>query len=147
VPNWSPEERDAARAKALAWWTPARRAKAKLAAKRRIAHHPDSKPPPSRYGRLMHRLAPTESATPHDFIWAAGFYEGEGCCNRSTACICQKDPWTLYRMRALFGGSVGPKRNIFQWNVSGARGRGFLMSIYGLLSPRRQEQIRRGLWY
>jgi len=106
-------------------------------------------------GHLTPRLAPTEKATTTDFHWAAGFFEGEGYAGRSgrrpqgtRARIGQKDPWTLYRMKALFGGSINPlghRPPCTSWDVSGARARGFLMSIYGLLSPRRQEQIRKAL--
>ena len=100
-----------------------------------------------RYGHLSAHLAPTEQATPNDFRWAAGFYEGEGNCNPGgTVAVSQKDIWTLNRMRALFGGSIGGRKGrIFQWQLCGARGRGFLMSIYGLLSPRRQLQVRKAL--
>lgn len=59
----------------------------------------------------------------------------------------------LEKMRSLFGGSISPQgtkpdgtvRDVYQWHISGARARGFLQSIYGLLSKRRQEQIRRVL--
>ena len=102
--------------------------------------------------RLRPRLAATEKATSNDFRWAAGFYEGEGCARQVRGCtvtqITQKDPWVLERMKALFGGSIGPtgaSRTAWQWHISGARARGFLMSIYGLLSPRRQQQIRNAL--
>lgn len=102
-------------------------------------------------GRLRRDLAPTERATTNDIRWAAGFYEGEGTAGRHATehvTISQKDPWTLERMRALFGGSIyklDPKYCCAQWSVTGARARGFLMSIYGLLSPRRQEQARKTL--
>jgi len=102
-------------------------------------------------GRLTLRLAPTEEATPHDFIWAAGIYEGEGNINGrgyhgTCVRVSQKDTWILERLRALFGGSVSGRRDgCRQWSVSGARARGFAMSVYGLLSPRRQEQIRGAL--
>jgi hypothetical protein len=81
---------------------------------------------------------------PHDFIWAAGFYEGEGTLASYSlqTSITQKNRWPLERMKALFGGSISPPyRGCCRWQISGARARGFLMSIYELLSPRRQEQI------
>ena len=100
-------------------------------------------------------MAPTERATPSDFRWAAGFYEGEGCVVRAglrgteyraeSINIDQKNPWPLERLRALFGGSVHPDRTYFRWYLSGARARGFLMSIYGLLSPQRQGQVRKAM--
>lgn len=92
------------------------------------------------------RLAPTEKATSNDIRWAAGFYEGEGSvhCQNGNAHISQKDPWMLERMKALFGGAIYKEksRELYVWNICGARARGFLQSIYGLLSPRRQKQIR-----
>ena len=64
--------------------------------------------------------------------------------------VVQKDLWVLERFQLLFGGSIGTchskdGRTWSYWHVSGARARGFLMSIYGLLSPRRQEQIRKAM--
>jgi len=110
------------------------------------------------YGQLASRLAPTEQALSADFQWAAGFYEGEGYARRMTrgeqVIVAQKDPWSLERLRALFGGSIthrdistpaGNPTEIYNWSLTGARARGFLMSIYGLLSPRRQEQARKAL--
>lgn len=99
------------------------------------------------YGRLTPRLAPTEQATPHGIIWAAGIYEGEGYCqstHTTTISIAQKDTWILYRLKALFGGSIckGPT-GCHHWTIYGARARGFSMSIYGLLSPWRQAQMRK----
>ena len=96
------------------------------------------------------RLAPREKATSNDFCWAAGFYEGEGYCAGSVGtervAIGQKNLEPLERMQALFGGSLGHYPNrCSQWRVSGARSRGFLMSIYGLLSSRRQEQVRKSM--
>jgi len=102
------------------------------------------------YGRLTTRLAPTEWPTILDIVWAAGLYEGEGTCKghtgTQTVSITQKNTWVLHHMRALFGGSVGKQSEwCSYWQISGARARGFLMSIYGLLSPRRQEQVRKVL--
>ena len=103
-------------------------------------------------GRRDPRLAPTEKATRDDIVWAAGIFEGEGSSylgRRSSAIVCvpQKDRWLPDRLRALFGGNVykEKKRIQFHWQACGARARGFLMSIYGLLSPRRQEQVRKAL--
>ena len=107
---------------------------------------------------LKARLAPSQEATAADFQWAAGFYEGEGYIRRAgrteTVTVPQKDRWSLERMRVLFGGSIntheintpaGAPTDISVWAVSGARARGFIQSIYGLLSPRRQEQAREAL--
>ena|SRR3990167_9067469 len=95
--------------------------------------------------------APTEQATPHDIIWAAGIFEGEGSsrygAGTEAACISQNGRWLVERLQALFGGTItqSPGRDFSMWQIYGARARGFLQSIYGLLSPRRQEQIRKAL--
>lgn len=97
-------------------------------------------------GHMTPALAPIEKATSNDFRWAAGFYEGEGSCHGAygtmQVSISQKDVWTMGRMKALFGGSIYTRANgIHIWHISGARARGFIQSIFGLLSPRRQGQV------
>lgn len=91
-----------------------------------------------------------------DIAWAAGFYEGEGHVikeNSQIVGITQKKPWALERLRDLFGGRVTNQiafksgKNIGMdrarmWIVNGPRARGFLMTIYRFLSPRRQKRIR-----
>ena len=65
------------------------------------------------------RLAPTAHPTTLDIAWAAGIHEGEGWCGRTSANrktgktsttetinIAQKDHWLLFRLKALFGGSI-----------------------------------------
>lgn len=96
--------------------------------------------------------------TPVEIAWAAGIYEGEGSCQpnatgksyRIGASVTQKDRWILERLRAIFGGGIGVKRSRLHgktymtpvWFISGPRARGFLMTIYPFLSPRRSEGIR-----
>jgi len=104
-----------------------------------------------RLRKLSPALAPTVRATTQDIAFAAGFYEGDGSCGsqqgssmRVTA--SQKDPEILNWLRNRFGGNVylpkrADSRMLFQWQISGARARGFAQSIYGLLSRRRQQQI------
>lgn len=102
-----------------------------------------------------------EKPTIKDIYWAAGIYEGEGNASYNTykgnvyarACVGQKDPWLILRLQRMFGGSVKKnasleKRGItcFTWFVSGARARGFLLTIYPLLSPRRKEQVRKAIF-
>ncbi len=89
----------------------------------------------------------TIHAKPNDFRWAAGFWEGDGSCRGKIVQvnIPQKQRWPLERMCELFGGSVSTNRNsngVFYWSISGARARGFIQSIYGELSTRRQKQVR-----
>jgi hypothetical protein len=98
-----------------------------------------------------------------EIAWAAGIFEGEGHCrnvgngrqhsNSTTqkATVVQKDPWILYQISVYFGGKIsktnkGHKSSplaCYHWNVYGSRARGFLMTIYSFLSPRRKEQIRK----
>lgn len=116
----------------------------------------------------MGTVAPVSAATQHptvqDICWAAGIWEGEGSCQRTAgsehATVSQKDLWLLYKFQDLFGGSVRQrdvnksKSKIFgkeyericgEWYTSGARARGFLMTIYKFLSPRRQDQVQKAL--
>lgn len=108
---------------------------------------------------MLARLAPTEQPTLQDIAWAAGIFEGEGHAFRKhsdrgatgLAVVTQKDPWILERLRALFGGSVYTYRQgtrgyaMSYWKLSGARGRGFLLTVFAFLSPRRRVQVRRAL--
>lgn len=104
-------------------------------------------------------LESAEHPTILDIAWAAGIFEGEGSTTLergSTRCqVAQKDPWLLVRLKALFGGTIIDHLNTVtpsgratyrsDWKLSGTRARGFLMTIYSFLSPRRQEQARRAL--
>ncbi len=82
--------------------------------------------------------------------WAAGLFEGEGSCIRVGAGsqqvnLGQKDPWVCDRMKALFGGSIQLRtmndQPFYEWHIHGARARGFLMTMFTFLSPRRQDQV------
>ena len=95
-------------------------------------------------------LRPTIRPTLHDIAWAAGIYEGEGSVarlrkNGIQVQVGQKESWLCDRLRDRFGGSVLKRemndQPFFTWAVSGARARGFLLTIYTLMSPRRQDQI------
>jgi len=107
------------------------------------------------FGRLDPETAPTLYPTLYDIVWAAGYYEGEGNCNADnwgslTTSVSQKDKEKLYWLRERFGGTVLKRSRaqpyeISGWSISGARARGFLQTIYGLLSSRRQEQIRKAM--
>lgn len=91
-----------------------------------------------------------------EVAWAAGIYEGEGCCvtgggkkNSFYASVSQKDPELLYRLRDVFGGRIalynrkfnGKVCTIHHWVVCGDRGRTFLGVIYPFLTARRKAQI------
>lgn len=97
--------------------------------------------------------APRESASTARIYWLAGLYEGEGSvAGRTHIKVTQKERWVLDQVHHYFGGRVGGpylRKNavngptwVYEWYATGARGRGIAMTIYGLLSPRRQRQIR-----
>lgn len=106
------------------------------------------------------RFKPTIPPTDRDIGFAAGFYEGEGSCCRGgdhrrllpMVVIGQNEREPLDWLRARFGGWVGwrndPRQKTgghWQWGVSGVRAHGFLLTVFGLLSQRRQAQIRKVL--
>lgn len=111
------------------------------------------------FGTSRAYLAAKGHPTVQDICWVAGIYEGEGSCERSTNSevvgIGQKDRWILDKIQYLFGGTVArrEKHHIYNdkdytmhnWTVCGPRARGFLMTIYKFMSPRRQEQIRKAM--
>lgn len=102
--------------------------------------------PIGRLGTIL--SAPARShPTALDIAWAAGIYEGEGSAGYSGVSVGQRDTWILERLRDLFGGTVRYDRSVelWYWYVSGARGRGFLMTVYMFLSPWRREQARRAI--
>lgn len=98
--------------------------------------------------------------TTRDLDWVAGFLEGEGCFSwrkvrrSGTASVSavQVQRWPLLRLQELFGGNqyLVPARQTghqakWQWELSGIAGAGLMMTLYPLLSPRRQEQVARAL--
>ena len=108
----------------------------------------------------------TTKPTVRDLAWAAGFLEGEGCFQahrnrlmrgqqtidaRVNAVQKQREP--LDRLQALFGGKIRamPMRtsfgtgSIWRWEVSGSRARGVAMTVFGMMSTRRKDQILRAL--
>lgn len=106
------------------------------------------------------RTTQKANASPSDreLWWLAGFLEGEGSfaatggrgkkhCEMVSARQVQREP--LERVISLLGGRIyshTPKNPNAQpahdWVVSGSRARGVMFTLYPLLSPRRQEQIR-----
>ncbi len=102
------------------------------------------------------KLRPAYHPTIRDIAWAAGIYEGEGSIGTRESCpngvqvqVGQREKWLCQRLRDLFGGSAYERqmkgRPFYSWAVSGARARGFIMTIYTFMSPRRQGQIRAAL--
>lgn len=110
-------------------------------------------------GRATGWSKPGLEATTHpttlDIAWAAGIFEGEGWSSSTSggrptthAAVGQKERWLPDRLKALFGGSVYLSARtgvIHQWHVHGSRARGFLMTVYKFLSPRRQAQVKKVL--
>lgn len=101
--------------------------------------------------------SPTDHPTVADIAWAAGFYEGEGSCQKTaregsvsqSVKIQQNDPEPLRKLQRLFGGSVTQSRSrgfnpkpIYIWLACGPRGRGFLYTVFSFLSARRRKQVR-----
>jgi hypothetical protein len=98
-------------------------------------------------------------ASVKDIAWAAGFLEGEGwfgCAGKnSLACTCcQVQEQPLRRLQEIFGGNIQgpiPKRDnpkhspFFRWAKCGHSAAGMMMTLYCLMSPKRQEQIRTAL--
>lgn len=102
-------------------------------------------------GRLgiVRSAAATEHPTVMDIHHAAVWFDAEGSCgyydkNQTTvASVAQKDPEILWWFKRKFGGTVSEKAG--SWVTYGARARGFLMTIYSLLTTRRKEQVKRAL--
>lgn len=100
--------------------------------------------------------------TLRDIEWAAGFCEGEACFTKAGRTQAVLLPQTrsrepLQKMLDLFGGTIrkvksqknrkfGIKGKASElWSIHGSRARGFMMTVYTLMSPRRQKQIRKAL--
>jgi hypothetical protein len=56
----------------------------------------------------------------------------------------QKQREPLERLRAMFGGTIR-SRPIHQWRASGKRALGVMLTLFVLMSPRRQGQIKEAL--
>lgn len=99
-------------------------------------------------------VAATRSPTINDLYWAAGFMEGEGSFirarNSQYVCAPQRDGEPAKKMLALFGGTLRhratdkrwPDKFYWDWRAYGARARGIMLTLYPLMSARRQAQIR-----
>ena len=91
----------------------------------------------------------------NDIHWAAGFLEGEGCftfCGhspRAEAAQVLKEP--LEKALGLFGGKIrlklgkaqAKRQDCFIWNVNGGRAIGVMLTLFGLMSLKRQAQIKK----
>lgn len=110
-----------------------------------------------------HTIKASCKPTTKDLYWAAGFLDGEGFfggidCSRQTHQITgtQKSTELLFKLQKLFGGTVGmktPHRRahrggdgvVHYWAAYGARARGIMLTLFLLLSKKRQLEIRRAI--
>lgn len=100
--------------------------------------------------------------TTTDLYWAAGFLDGEGSFSfkrtvnggGQTVMASQRAKELPLRLQKMFGGGIhkhtsrlGKKvyGNAYLWYVSGARARGVMLTLYALLSKKRQKAIRKSL--
>src|SRR3990167_7593139 len=109
-------------------------------------------------------LEATEHPSIQDIYWTAGFCEGEASfCRDIRRKYYQRvqlpqvedNLWALQKMQRLFGGSISSvwknayskrgMREQYRWIISGSRARGFMMTIFSLMSPKRKSQIQRAL--
>jgi hypothetical protein len=107
---------------------------------------------PCPLGTIKPGTEAVKSPTAHAIWWAAGIFEGEGSFNKTAyggnIKISQKDPWILYRLKDFFGGTVGIQQHHSKygaqhhWVACGSRARGFIMTVFSLLSPRRKLQAK-----
>src|SRR5262249_38765227 len=96
--------------------------------------------------------------SPRDIEWTAGFLEGEGSfryrpyqgrTSEVSAPQLQRAP--LEKLQRLFGGHIWIRRrgsghqDMWVWYLHGARAIGLMMTLYSLMSPGRQAQIRGAL--
>ena len=114
-----------------------------------------------KFGHWSHEGPQTAKASLHpslkDIAWAAGFLEGEGAfCSTGTAervSCSQLNPEPLHRLVTIFGGRIrhnkrqssngwsSPDSHIDDWYVNSSRARGVMLTLYPLLSVKRQQQI------
>lgn len=112
------------------------------------------------YGRLGREdkktIRSSVNPTVSDLHWAAGFLEGEGSFRPNGGSTdvqaSQVNIEPLMKLQRLFGGSIkkrqGQKINysdFYLWFTSGPRSRGVMMTLYILMSKRRQAQIDKAL--
>ncbi len=97
----------------------------------------------------------------NDIHWIAGFLEGEGSFykgepgrrGRNITIICgQVQKWPLEKLNLIIPGKMRlekrklPNNSMWRWYTNVANSAGLMMTIYSLMSPKRQEQIRDALF-
>lgn len=96
--------------------------------------------------------------TSRDAHWLAGFFDGEAYFgikgSTPVISVVQKDAWPLLKVQGLVGGNLyllmggGDRKRgiepklINTLHLTGKRAVGVMMTLYSLLSPRRQEKIK-----
>lgn len=109
-------------------------------------------------GKLGREGTNTRTAIAHpttrDLEWAAGFLEGEGSFrqdgNSTIVRASQVHKPPVIRLLKMFGGRLvqykyGKAQPAWHWCTSGKRARGIAMTLYPLMSPKRQQQIKKAL--
>jgi hypothetical protein len=100
-----------------------------------------------------------------DLKWIAGFLEGEGSFsgkvkNRNfpqpRVQVSQMQKWTLEKLNSFIPGTIYPvyaknkkwgSKHYWSWSLNFLNSVCLMMTIYPLMSPKRQEQIRESLTY
>lgn len=89
--------------------------------------------------------------------WLAGFLEGEGSFTFAAGTVrvsaVQVQRWPLERCASIIGGRIRlitrkyreNSKPIHMWNLYSVNAAGLMMTLYSLLSPDRQLQIRNAL--
>ena|ERR1051325_7267258 len=108
--------------------------------------------------RGLERKATRRAIVPcsiRDLEWSAGFIEGEGSFTKGNSGteivrVAQVDREPVAKLLSLFGGALkqyhrGKVNPQWIWSVCGARARGVALTLFPLLSLRRQGQIRRAI--
>lgn len=90
--------------------------------------------------------------SPKEIGWIAGFMEGEGSFtygNRGNiaCCAAQKQLEPLERLHNLVGGKVYKYDRINSWRLNGSNAISLMMTLYGLMSPKRQQKIKECINY
>lgn len=83
-----------------------------------------------------------------DLYWAAGFIEGEGCFHlvagtQAGIMVSQKTIGPLERLQKIFhcGTIYRQPKGQLQWRVYSRRAIAIMMTLYSLMSKRRQQKI------
>ena len=83
--------------------------------------------------------------------WIAGFLEGEGCfCTQPFVVqATQKDPEILYKLQILLNGMgkiyKHSNNDIHRWYIGNIHAASLMMTLYPLMSTKRQCEIKKAL--